>query len=111
MIASCYSGMRCRPFNCVPRSLFPSAAGVHHAGLPLRPFPLGCAASDDPKKGGNQMEWATLPLKRYAEFTGRSRRKEYWMFFLLCLAAAVVLSIVEGIVGLRGMIGPYGPLT
>ena len=29
------------------------------------------------------MEWATLPLKRYAEFTGRSRRKEYWMFVLL----------------------------
>jgi len=28
------------------------------------------------------MEWMILPLKRYADFSGRSRRKEYWMFFL-----------------------------
>jgi hypothetical protein len=28
------------------------------------------------EEGGNPMEWATLPLKRYAEFSGRSRRKE-----------------------------------
>jgi uncharacterized membrane protein YhaH (DUF805 family) len=29
------------------------------------------------------MDWMTLPLRRYAEFSGRSRRKEYWMFALL----------------------------
>lgn len=29
------------------------------------------------------MEWMLLPLRRYAEFSGRSRRKEYWMFALL----------------------------
>lgn len=58
------------------------------------------------------MEWATLPLKRYAEFTGRSRRKEYWMFFLLVLVGALVLGVVEGLLGLGGMIGGvYGPLT
>lgn len=57
------------------------------------------------------MEWATLPLKKYAEFEGRSRRKEYWSFFLLVLAGGVVLSLIEGILGLGGMIGPYGPLT
>lgn len=28
------------------------------------------------------MEWMLLPLKRYADFSGRSRRKEYWMFAL-----------------------------
>lgn len=28
------------------------------------------------------MEWMLLPLKRYADFSGRSRRKEYWMFTL-----------------------------
>ena len=57
------------------------------------------------------MEWAILPLKRYAEFTGRSRRKEYWMFTLLCVVVAVVLGIVESILGLGGMVGYYGPLT
>ncbi|MFA1261302.1 DUF805 domain-containing protein [Xanthomonas axonopodis pv. fascicularis] len=29
------------------------------------------------------MEWMLLPLKRYADFNGRSRRKEYWMFALM----------------------------
>jgi uncharacterized membrane protein YhaH (DUF805 family) len=57
------------------------------------------------------MEWATLPLKRYAEFTGRSRRKEYWMFFLLILVASIVIGLVEGLLGLSGMVGPYGPLS
>lgn len=28
------------------------------------------------------MHWMILPLKRYAEFAGRSRRMEYWMFAL-----------------------------
>ncbi|WP_202385460.1 DUF805 domain-containing protein [Altericroceibacterium endophyticum] len=38
------------------------------------------------------MEWMLLPLKRYADFSGRSRRKEYWMFALLN-----VLVILAGI--------------
>ncbi len=58
------------------------------------------------------MEWMTLPLKRYADFSGRSRRKEYWMFFLFVIIVAVVIGIIEGILGLTGMIGGvYGPLT
>jgi hypothetical protein len=28
------------------------------------------------------MEYMIMPLKRYADFAGRSRRKEYWMFVL-----------------------------
>ena len=31
------------------------------------------------------MEWMLMPLRRYADFQGRSRRKEYWMFFLLMM--------------------------
>ena len=26
------------------------------------------------------MEWMILPFKRYVDFEGRSRRKEFWMF-------------------------------
>lgn len=55
------------------------------------------------------MEWATLPLKRYAQFTGRSRRKEYWMYILLIIVATVVAMIVDGIIGMQ-VAGPYGPL-
>jgi uncharacterized membrane protein YhaH (DUF805 family) len=57
------------------------------------------------------MEWATLPLKKYADFTGRSRRKEYWMYVLLLIGIAVVISIIESVLGLSGMVGPYGPLS
>ncbi|HEY6868116.1 MAG TPA: DUF805 domain-containing protein [Novosphingobium sp.] len=31
------------------------------------------------------MDWMLLPYQRYAEFSGRSRRREYWMFALLGL--------------------------
>lgn len=29
------------------------------------------------------LEWMIMPLKRYFDFSGRSRRKEYWSFALL----------------------------
>jgi uncharacterized membrane protein YhaH (DUF805 family) len=39
------------------------------------------------------MEWYLLVLKRYAEFSGRSRRKEYWMFTLYNTVILVVLEL------------------
>jgi uncharacterized membrane protein YhaH (DUF805 family) len=44
------------------------------------------------------MEWMLLPFRRYAEFSGRSRRKEYWMFFLFNIL--VVMAIVAVGLGL-----------
>ncbi len=32
------------------------------------------------------LTWMFLPFRRYADFAGRSRRKEYWQFTLLNLA-------------------------
>jgi uncharacterized membrane protein YhaH (DUF805 family) len=40
------------------------------------------------------MEWMIMPLKRYADFNGRSRRKEYWMFTLGVILAFVIAFIV-----------------
>ena len=43
-----------------------------------------------------------LPLKRYFEFSGRSRRREYWLFVLLysvLLTVAVILDIQLGLGG------------
>jgi uncharacterized membrane protein YhaH (DUF805 family) len=48
------------------------------------------------------MEWMLMPLKRYAEFSGRSRRKEYWMYTLFYFIVAIVLSYVDSLVGLGG---------
>ncbi len=58
------------------------------------------------------MEWALMPFRRYAEFSGRSRRKEYWSYILLTFVAVIVLSVVETVVGQgRSVGGMYGPLT
>lgn len=38
------------------------------------------------------MEWMMLPLKRYADFSGRSRRKEYWMFVLFTMVVIAALA-------------------
>ncbi len=40
------------------------------------------------------MEWYLAVLKKYAEFTGRARRKEFWMFVLVNFVIALVLSVV-----------------
>ena len=40
------------------------------------------------------MEWMLMPYRRYAEFSGRSRRKEYWMFYLLIVIFLTVLSVI-----------------
>ncbi len=42
------------------------------------------------------MEWMILPYERYADFAGRSRRKEYWMFTLLMVIVYTVLAFVAG---------------
>ena len=46
------------------------------------------------------MHWMLMPLKRYAEFSGRSRRMEYWMFqlfmFLVYMALIVLMMVVGG---------------
>jgi len=45
------------------------------------------------------MHWMILPLKRYAEFTGRSRRKEFWMFVLLQVLVVGTLAILSAATG------------
>ena len=57
------------------------------------------------------MEWATLPLKKYSQFSGRSRRKEFWSFILLCIVVSIVANVVDGMLGMSTLIGGiYGPL-
>ena len=37
------------------------------------------------------MHWMLMPLRRYADFSGRSRRKEYWMFVLFNLLISLAV--------------------
>ncbi|MGV9789742.1 DUF805 domain-containing protein [Streptomyces sp. NPDC004673] len=41
------------------------------------------------------MHWYVDVLKKYAVFSGRARRQEYWMFTLFNLIISIVLSIVD----------------
>ncbi|MDG2003587.1 MAG: DUF805 domain-containing protein [Novosphingobium sp.] len=58
------------------------------------------------------LDFMLMPLKRYAEFGGRSRRKEFWFFFLFYVVVSMVLGMVDAALGMTGMVGgAYGPLT
>jgi uncharacterized membrane protein YhaH (DUF805 family) len=37
------------------------------------------------------LEWMVMPLKRYADFSGRSRRSEYWWFTVMNFVVMLVL--------------------
>lgn len=40
------------------------------------------------------MNYYIEPLKKYAVFEGRARRKEYWSFFLFCLLVGFAIGII-----------------
>ncbi len=43
------------------------------------------------------MEWYLGVLKKYADFTGRARRKEFWMFVLFNFLVGVVFTMLTTI--------------
>ena len=45
------------------------------------------------------MNWYLEVLRKYAVFSGRARRMEYWMFFLFNLIISFLLGIFDGIMG------------
>jgi len=45
------------------------------------------------------MKWYFKVLKQYADFSGRARRKEYWMFFLFNMIFCVVAMILDKALG------------
>lgn len=56
------------------------------------------------------MEWMIMPLKRYAEFSGRSRRKEYWMFVLLQMLILIPVAFLAILMGgpVEDPVNPFG---
>jgi len=46
------------------------------------------------------MNWYIAVLKKYAVFSGRARRKEYWMFFLFNVIIMFILGTIEGMTGI-----------
>ncbi|MGF1764408.1 DUF805 domain-containing protein [Aliivibrio kagoshimensis] len=46
------------------------------------------------------MNWYLMTLKQYIDFRGRARRKQYWMFTLINVILSLLLSSLDGMVGL-----------
>jgi len=56
------------------------------------------------------MNWYLKVLKQYADFNGRARRTEYWMFFLFNMIFTIIAMVLDNVLGIAmGEIG-YGPL-
>ena len=45
------------------------------------------------------MHWYIDVLKKYTVFSGRARRKEFWMFFLFSTIISVILAVVDEFMG------------
>ncbi len=58
------------------------------------------------------MEYFLGAYKKYADFTGRARRKEFWMFVLFYFIFSIVLGIIDGIIGVQllGLLFSLGSL-
>ena len=59
------------------------------------------------------VDWAKRPiLEKYADFTGRAPRAEFWWYALALVVAGIIVAIVESILGLSHMIFYiFGPLS
>jgi uncharacterized membrane protein YhaH (DUF805 family) len=51
------------------------------------------------------VNWYTAVIKNYTGFSGRARRTEYWMFFLINAIIAVVLDVIGLIIRVGTIIG------
>ena len=54
------------------------------------------------------MNWYLKVLKQYADFSGRARRKEYWIFVLFNMIFAMIALILDNVLGLTVGELPYG---
>jgi len=55
------------------------------------------------------MKWYLLALQKYAQFEGRSRRQEYWMFILFNFLFSIAASTLDYLLGFGEM--GYGAIS
>jgi uncharacterized membrane protein YhaH (DUF805 family) len=54
---------------------------------------------------GENMQWYLGVLRKYAVFSGRARRTEFWMFVLINFIITLALAAIEGLLGTGGVLG------
>ncbi|UKK85400.1 DUF805 domain-containing protein [Sphingopyxis sp. BSN-002] len=55
------------------------------------------------------MDWMLMPFRRYADFSGRSQRMEYWMFTLFNVIVVAAIFLITMLLG--GFSSGDGPGT
>jgi uncharacterized membrane protein YhaH (DUF805 family) len=56
------------------------------------------------------VDWAKRPLQKYADFSGRAPRAEFWWWLLAVIVLSVIAEIIDGMIGMK-VAGNYGPLS
>lgn len=56
------------------------------------------------------MQWYLKAVKNYVGFTGRSRRKEFWMFVLFNIIFTIVAMALDNVAGIADPMTGYGPI-
>ena len=51
------------------------------------------------------MNWFVTVVKKYAVFSGRARRKEYWMFLLVAILIAIGIGVIDALLRTKGLFG------
>ena len=57
------------------------------------------------------MSWYLEALKKYAVFSGRARRMEFWYFVLFNLVVYIVLSLIDTLLGTYNIVSGVGLLS
>lgn len=57
------------------------------------------------------MQWYLKAVKNYVGFTGRARRKEFWMFVLFNIIFSIIATVLDGALGMADPMTGYGPIT
>jgi uncharacterized membrane protein YhaH (DUF805 family) len=55
------------------------------------------------------LDYYLAAMKKYATFQGRSRRSEYWYFYLVQIILAIVAGVIDGVTGMAAQTGT-GPI-
>ncbi|WP_406185922.1 DUF805 domain-containing protein [Streptomyces sp. NBC_01006] len=50
------------------------------------------------------MNYYTDVLKKYAVFSGRARRQEFWMFIVFNFAVSIVIGIIDTVIGANSIL-------
>lgn len=57
------------------------------------------------------MNWFLIAFKKYATFSGRAQRAEYWYFMLFYIIIFIALSFIDGMMGKFDAKGGIGLLS